>query len=362
MEELKVFDGKFGQVRVLVIDDKPWFMMVDVCKALGNAASGATYALKRLSTDEYTQHRVMTPGGLQTLNILSASGVIHVLHNSRKLIASEIEKWLRSEVFPALYVKDADCKQDRLQTFTSSEFGRVRTIDIDGEPWFVAADVCEALDIRNPTDTIKKLDDDEKARLNLGLRGGDTNVVNESGLYSLVLGSRKPEAKAFKRWITHEVIPTIRKTGGYIAGQENMTDAELLAKAVLVAQRTIEERTLALQKAHDAISELAPKAEFADAITKDDGLLTVNQIAKSYGMSAITLNKKLYEAGIQYKQGKQWLLYARYADKGYVKMITIMDTTNKARQQMKWTQLGRKFIYDVLKKKGFVPNEMMEGV
>lgn len=107
---------------------------------------------------------------------------------------------------------------------------------------------------------------------------------------------------------------------------------------------------------------MTPKAEFADAITKDDGLLTVNQIAKSYGMSAITLNKKLYEAGIQYKQGKQWLLYARYADKGYVKMITIMDATNKARQQMKWTQLGRKFIYDVLKKKGFVPNEMMEGV
>lgn len=105
-----------------------------------------------------------------------------------------------------------------LKIFENPQFGEIRVIDLDGEPWFVAADVCRALEISNTTDALNRLDDDEKARLNLGLPGGPTNCVNEPGLYSLVLGSRKPEAKAFKRWITHEVIPSIRKTGGYTFG------------------------------------------------------------------------------------------------------------------------------------------------
>lgn len=105
-----------------------------------------------------------------------------------------------------------------LKIFENLQFVEIRVIDLDGESWFVAADVCRALEISNTTDALNCLDDDEKARLNLGLPGGPTNCVNEPGLYSLVLGSRKPEAKAFKRWITHEAIPHIRKTGGYTFG------------------------------------------------------------------------------------------------------------------------------------------------
>lgn len=104
-----------------------------------------------------------------------------------------------------------------LKIFENPKFGKVRAIEQNGEAWFVAADVCRALDIINPSDAIKKLDDDERARFNLGHPMNETNCVNEPGLYSLVLGSRKPEAKAFKRWITHEVLPAIRKQGAYVA-------------------------------------------------------------------------------------------------------------------------------------------------
>ena len=124
-----------------------------------------------------------------------------------------------------------------LQVFENPDFGQVRTVTKDGEPWFVAADVCRALEHSNVTVALDRLDDDEKAKFNLGLRGGDTGCVNEPGLYSLVLGSRKPEAKNFKRWITHEVIPSIRKTGSYSI-QEPETPAQLRAKAMMINAKT----------------------------------------------------------------------------------------------------------------------------
>lgn len=134
---------------------------------------------------------------------------------------------------------------NELQIFNNPEFGEIRVIQIDGEPWFVAADVCRALDISNPTDAIKRLDDDERARFNLGHPMNETNCVNEPGLYSLVLGSRKPEAKAFKRWITHEVLPSIRKTGSYSI--PNMSKE--MQAIFMLDQRTVqhEERITALE-------------------------------------------------------------------------------------------------------------------
>lgn len=118
----------------------------------------------------------------------------------------------------------------------------LRTLtDENGEPWFVAKDVCDILEISNPSDALKRLDDDERSRFNLG-RQGETNIVNEAGLYVLVLGSRKPEAHEFKRWVTHEVLPQIRKTGGYIPTTDADDDMTILAKAVMIGQRTMEEQ------------------------------------------------------------------------------------------------------------------------
>ena len=122
-----------------------------------------------------------------------------------------------------------------LQIFQNSEFGAIRTVTLDDEPMFCLADVCKALDIKNATDVAKRLDDDERTRLNLG-RQGETNFVTESGLYAVILRSDKPNAKKFRKWITGEVLPSIRKNGGYIAGQETLSDEELLSKALMVAQ------------------------------------------------------------------------------------------------------------------------------
>ena len=124
-----------------------------------------------------------------------------------------------------------------IQVFENSDFGKVRVVGRDGEPWFVAADVCSVLDLSNPTIAVSRLDEDERAKFNLG-RQGDATIVNEPGLYALVLGSRKPEAKAFKRWITHEVIPIIRKTGAY---STRKPDSYMIDDPIACAQRWIEE-------------------------------------------------------------------------------------------------------------------------
>lgn len=176
---------------------------------------------------------------------------------------------------------------NELKVFENEQFGQVRTMLKDGEPWFVAADVCKALEIANPTDAIKRLDEDERARFNLGHPYGETNIVNEPGLYSLVLGSRKPEARAFKRWITHEVIPSIRKTGGYIAGEESMTDEELLAKALLVMRQKLEQREARIQGLTVENSRLtvenqiaAPKAAYFDELVDRNLLTSFRETAK----------------------------------------------------------------------------------
>lgn len=156
----------------------------------------------------------------------------------------------------------------------------LRTLtDENGEPWFVAKDVCDILEISNPSDALKRLDDDERSRFNLG-RQCETNIVNEAGLYVLVLGSRKPEAHEFKRWVTHEVLPQIRKTGGYIPTTDADDDMTILAKAVMIGQRTMEAQKQRIAEQQTRIVELEPKARFADAVAASDGTCLVGELAK----------------------------------------------------------------------------------
>ena len=174
--------------------------------------------------------------------------------------------------------------------FENKRFGNIRTFVEEGkqEPWFVAADVCRALEVKNARDAVARLDDDEKNTVVLtdGNRGNpNVTVVSEPGLYALVLSSRKPEAKEFKRWITHDVIPSIRKSGGYIAGQEDMSDADLMAKALIVAQRQIEQRD-------KQIKEMQPKALFADAVSASKTSILVNEMAKLLQQNGVEIGEK----------------------------------------------------------------------
>lgn len=164
------------------------------------------------------------------------------------------------------------------------ESNEIRTVIIDNEPWWVAKDVCAVLEITNTTDALKRLDEDEVTRLNLGGLSGETNVVNEPGLYALILGSRKPEAKAFKRWVTHEVIPSIRQNGGYIAGQEQLTPEQIVANALVVAQNIIANQNKQLET-------MKPKAEFHDAVVGSDDTVDMSQVAKILNYKGIGRNK-----------------------------------------------------------------------
>ena len=178
-----------------------------------------------------------------------------------------------------------------LQIFNNEEFGEVRTVVLNSEPMFCLADVCKALDIKNATDVAKRLDDDERTRLNLG-RQGETNFVTESGLYAVILRSDKPNAKKFRKWITGEVLPSIRKNGGYIAGQETLSDEELMAKALLVANNKIAERDKIIEQKQARIEQMKPKEIFADAVATSHTSILVGDLAKLICQNGYQIGQK----------------------------------------------------------------------
>lgn len=175
---------------------------------------------------------------------------------------------------------------NELQTFTSAAFGSVRIIDKGGQPWFVGKDVADILGYSNSSKAIPQhVDEEDRQKQNLptaqnGKLVAASWLINESGLYSLILSSKMPKAKEFKRWVTSEVIPAIRKTGGYIAGSENMTDAEIMAKAVLVAQSTIRQRDQRIKEMESDVAAAKPKVLFADAVSASDSTILIGDLAK----------------------------------------------------------------------------------
>jgi anti-repressor protein len=176
-----------------------------------------------------------------------------------------------------------------LQIFNNEEFGKVRTALVNEEPMFCLIDICKALEIKNATDVAKRLDEDELTRLNLGSRAGETNFITESGLYAVILRSDKPNAKKFRKWVTSEVLPSIRKNGGYIVGQENMTDDELMAKALMVAQNKIAERDKQIER-------MKPKEIFADAVSASETSILVGDLAKLISQNGYKIGqKRLFE-------------------------------------------------------------------
>lgn len=257
---------------------------------------------------------------------------------------------------------------NNLEIFTNSDFGELRTIkDEYGQPWFVGKDVAKALGFTNTRDAIKThvFEEDKGVDLvdTLGGRQKMT-VVNESGLYALVFGSQLKDAKKFKHWVTSEVLPAIRRDGGYMVTKEGETEEELIARALILAQKSIDRLELENKQKDQIIGELRPKADYVDKILQNTSLIKVSSIAKDYGMTPQEMNNLLHELRIQYKQGKQWLLYANIQDKGYTSSETHVykkkDGTTDVNLLTKWTQKGRMFLYEELKRNGYLP--MIERV
>lgn len=257
---------------------------------------------------------------------------------------------------------------NNIQVFNNPEFGDIRTVEIDGEPWFVGKDVADDLGYQNGSRDINRhVDEEDRQNYQNGTFESNRGltIINESGLYSLILSSKLPSARRFKHWVTSEVLPAIRKHGIYAT--EDVTDKilnnpefgiELLTKykEERDKRRFLSEQVLTQQK---LITELQPKADYVNQILKSTSSVKTTQIAKDYGMSARAFNKLLYELGIQYRVGDQWVLYAKYQACGYVRSVTYEYRHRDGRLDVKmcteWTQKGRLFLYETLKKEGYLP-------
>ncbi len=246
-----------------------------------------------------------------------------------------------------------------LKTFKNNEFGEVRTLLIDNEPYFVGKDVAEVLGYERADNAIRNhVDDEDKLMHQISASGQNRSMylINESGLYSLILKSKLPTAKQFKRWVTSEVLPTIRKHGVY-ATDELLDNPDFLIDALQKLKAEREQRLIAEQR----VLELQPKASYYDVILQSKSLVSVSQIAKDYGLSATKLNQLLNEWGIQYKQGGTWLLYQKYAPMGYTQSQTVEYNGGEgSRLHTKWTQKGRLFLHNLLTNHGYVPTVEME--
>ena len=253
---------------------------------------------------------------------------------------------------------------NQMQIFSNDIFGNIRTTIINNEPWFVGKDITNILGYQNGSRDINRhVDDEDKLTERIVMSGQNREVtfINESGLYSLILSSKMPNAKKFKHWVTADVLPAIRKTGMY-ATEELLENPDLAIQAftALKLEREKNKKLNTTVKVQEQqIMELQPKASYYDLVLNCPDLLSVTVIAKDYGQSAKWLNNFLKEHQIQFKQGGIWLLYKEYAEKGYTSTKTHTVNGNDGKQHSKvntyWTQKGRLFIYALLKNEGILP-------
>lgn len=237
---------------------------------------------------------------------------------------------------------------------------QVRTVTIDEEPYFVGRDLTNILQYSNGPKAIRDHVDDEDKTVNdsFTVNGTAPVLINESGLYSLILSSKLPQAHEFKRWVTSEVLPSIRKHGVYMTDEkieEVLLNPDTIIKLATELKTERERRSIAEQR----VNELTPKASYYDLVLSNKSLVTITQIAKDYGMSGQAMNHKLHDLGVIYKQGNTWLLYSKYQRTGWTHSETIMvtksDGTQKAVMHTKWTQKGRLGLYELLKQHGILP-------
>ena len=246
------------------------------------------------------------------------------------------------------------------------EGNQVRTVLIGNEPYFVGKDVATLLGYKNTKDALSKhVNDNDKLGSQVTTSGQSRSmtVINESGVYDLIFDASRQgkntdirhKATVFRHWVTNDVLPSIRKNGVYMTDQtayDITHDKDALGDLLMQAGSQLKQKDLVIQ-------ELKPKADYTDSMLANKGLETISMIAKNYGYSTREFNKLLHGLGIQYKQGKTWLLYAKYQDEGYTHVepyeYTNSDGIKQVRNTMKWTQAGQKFLYDFLKSKGIMP-------
>ncbi len=254
-----------------------------------------------------------------------------------------------------------------LQIFNNSEFGEIRIVTLNDRPMFCLSDICKALDLTQPSKVRERLNEKGVNTIPTLTTGGTQNLlyINEGNLYKTIFQSRKENAEKFTDWVTSEVLPAIRKHGAYMTErtlEQALTSPDFLIKLATElkterAKRVELEMENAIQR--QQLIELNPKATYYDLVLQCKDLISTTEIAKDYGKSAKWLNKMLADNKIQFKQGKIWILYKKYAEQGYTQTKTdnFFDKAGEPHTKPRtcWTQKGRLFIYDFLKGLGVLP-------
>ena len=236
----------------------------------------------------------------------------------------------------------------------------VRIITINDEPWFVVADIAKVLGASNSRSLAQMVDEEDKGKQSLH-SGSDATIVNESGLYTILLRSNNPQAKPLRRWVTSEVLPTIRKHGAYMTDKkaQDVLHGNGLADLLIQAGEQIKSLEFDKQQLQVELEEVREKTTYLDLILESPDDILTTQIAQDYGYSAVSFNRILHDLRIQRKVNKQWVLYSKYMGKGYIGSRTsdFVDSKGIARTSITttWKQKGRKFLYEVLKKNGYLP-------
>ena len=254
--------------------------------------------------------------------------------------------------------------ENSIQIFNSPEFGSIRTAGTPENPLFCLADICRPLGLRVDGVVARLIKDTITAgvlcKKPVQTNGGIQQMyfVNEDGLYDVILDSRKPEAKRFRKWITSEVLPAIRKYGVYATedfARKAIADPKFAIDILSALQAEREKVAVLTQQ----VAELQPKASYYDVVLNCKDLVSVSKIAKDYGMSAVAFNKLLHKLGVQFKQGDIWLLYQEYAKLGWTSTKTLSyvgdDGAMHGKVHTYWTQKGRLGLYDLLKYNGYRP-------
>lgn len=296
----QVFNNpEFGRVRATLHNGDAWFVGKDVAEILG-------YSKHRDAIRKYVDESDRTDklpirddlGRTQRPICVNESGVYSLIFPSKLPIAKRFRHWMTNEVLPEMHqsveTEPTPSGSSGIQIFENPEFGKVRVVDVDGEPWFVGKDVAEILGYSKARNAIAAhVDESDKALA--PIQGGcstgiqNTTIINESGIYSLVLSSKLPGAQKFKHWVTSEVIPSIRKHGGYIAGQNEMSDMELLSRALLLVKNQLDDR-------NRQIEEMQPKVIFADAVETSSTSVLIGDFAKLLKQNGIDIGQtRLFE-------------------------------------------------------------------
>lgn len=374
-EVVKTFTNEdFGKLRVVRIDNEFFLISKDLGEFLGYVNTRNT-TIAHVDKKDRRYCLINTSFGIQKMTVVNKNGVYSLIYNVKSQRGKNARDWIIQNVIPELYknkelsVLNLSQENERssnmnnnLKVFENEEFGSIRTLEINSKPYFVGKDVAEVLGYERPTKAIAdRVDSEDKDEIpiqdSIG-RMQKTPVINESGLYSLILSSKLPTAKKFKRWVTSEVLPSIRKTGMY-ATDELLNNPDLAIKAFTALKEEREKNKLLTEenvKKQNLLNEISPKAEFAEHLIDDGRLITATEVAKDYGMTSRQFNSLLNEFKIQFKVNGRWVLHKQYADKDYAQTVSCFDRySGTERRSLKWTYKGKQFLYEFLKEKGIEP-------